>query len=74
MPNKPITQGYKIFEIADHGYLYYFLWSSKEKGLQNILLRPNLTNTGCLVRNLALSLSRRRLTKYGQLLHVYTSI
>ena len=22
MPNKPITQGYKIYGIADHGYLY----------------------------------------------------
>jgi hypothetical protein len=21
MPNKPITQGYKIYGIADHGYL-----------------------------------------------------
>lgn len=33
MPNKPITQGYKIYSIADYGYLYNFLWSSREKGL-----------------------------------------
>jgi len=64
MPNKPITQGYKIYGIADHGYLYNFLWSSREKGLQDILLRPGLTKTGCLVRNLALSLLRRRLAIY----------
>jgi Transposase IS4 len=25
MPNKPIPQGYKLFGIADHGYLYAFL-------------------------------------------------
>jgi hypothetical protein len=48
MPNKPITQGYKIYGIADHGYLYNFLWSSREKGLQDILLRPGLTKTGRL--------------------------
>jgi Transposase IS4 len=64
MPNKPITQGYKIYGIADHGYLYNFLWSSREKGLQDILLRPGLTKTGCLIRNLTLSLPRRRLTIY----------
>jgi hypothetical protein len=62
MPNKPITQGYKIYGIADHGYLYNFLWSSREKGLQDILLRPGLTKTGRLVRTLALSLPRRHLT------------
>lgn len=64
MPNKPITQGYKIFGVADHRYLYNFIWSSREKGLQDILLRPNLTKTGCLVRTLALSLPRRHLAIY----------
>jgi Transposase IS4 len=33
MPSKPIPQGYKLFAIADHGYIYAFLWSSKAKGL-----------------------------------------
>ena len=28
MSNKPIMQGYKIYGIADHGYLYNFLQSS----------------------------------------------
>jgi hypothetical protein len=64
MPNKPITQGYKLFGIADHGYLYNFLWSSREKGLQDIVLQPNLTKTGCLVKNLALTLPRPYLTIY----------
>jgi hypothetical protein len=64
MPNKPIKQGYKIYGIADHGYIYNWLWSSREKGLQDIVLHPGLTNTGCLVRQLALSLPRRFLTIY----------
>jgi hypothetical protein len=64
MPNKPITQGYKIYGIADYGYLYNFIWSSREKGLQEIVLQPNLTKTRCLVRTLALSLPRRNLTIY----------
>ncbi len=64
MPNKPIKQGYKIYGIADHRYLYNFLWSSREKGLQDVLHWPGLTKTGCLVRNLALSLPRRRLAIY----------
>ena len=72
MPNKPITQGYKIYGIADHGYLYNFLWSSREKGLQDMILQPNLTKTGCLVKNLALSLPRRHLSIYMD--NYFTSI
>ena len=64
MLNKPIKQGYKIYGIADHGYIYNWIWSLREKGLQEIILRPNLTNTGCLVRSLVLSLLRRYLTIY----------
>jgi hypothetical protein len=65
MPKKPIKQGYKIYGIADHdGYLYNWIWSSREKGLQDILYRPGLTNTACLVRTLALSLPRRRIAIY----------
>jgi len=64
MPNKPIKQGYKIYRIADHNYIYNWIWSSREKGLQKIVLYPNLTKTGCLIRNLALSLPRRHLIIY----------
>jgi Transposase IS4 len=72
MPNKPITQGYKIYGIADHGYIYNYLWSSREKGLQDILLQPDLTKTGCLVKNLALSLPRQYLSIYMD--NYFTSI
>jgi hypothetical protein len=64
MPNKPIKQGYKIYGIADHGYIFNFLWSLREKGLQEIVLLPNLTKTGCLVRSLAASLPRDKLVIY----------
>jgi hypothetical protein len=72
MPNKPITQGYKVFGVADHGYLYNFIWSSREKGLVDIVLQPTLTKTGCLVKKLALSLPRPRLTIYMD--NYFTSI
>ena len=64
MPNKPIPQGYKVFGIADYRYIYNFLWSSREKGLQDIVLQPNLTKTGCLVKNLVLTLPRQQITIY----------
>jgi hypothetical protein len=63
MPNKPIQQGYKVFGLADHGYLYS-LWSSRVRGLQEIVLRPQLTRTDSLVRTLALTLPRRHITIY----------
>jgi hypothetical protein len=72
MPNKPIKQGYKIYRIADHGYIYNWIWSLREKGLQDMVLYPDLTPTGSLVRNLALSLPRRYLTIY--LDNYFTSI
>ena len=64
MPSKPIKQGYKIYGIADHGYIYNWIWSSREKGLQEMVLYLGLTPTSYLVRNLALSLPRRFLMIY----------
>jgi hypothetical protein len=64
MPKKPIKQGYKIYRLVDHGYIYNWLWSSREKGYQDTFNHPDLTPTGCLVRHLALSLPRRSLTVY----------
>ena len=31
MPNKPIKQGYKLFAIADQGYILYWIWASPHK-------------------------------------------
>jgi Transposase IS4 len=72
MPNKPIKQGYKIYAIADHGYIYNWLWSSREKGYQDVYLHDGLTNTGRLVRALVLSLPRQYITIY--LDNYFTSI
>ena len=43
MPNKPIKQGYKIYGITDYRYIYDWIWSSREKGLQEMVLYLNLT-------------------------------
>ena len=72
MLSKPIKQGYKIYGIADHGYLYNWIWSSREKGLQELVRFLTLTPTGCLVRSLVLSLLRKYLTIY--LDNYFTSI
>ena len=64
MLSKPIKQGYKIYGIADHGYIYNWIWSFREKGLQEMVFHPNLTNTRCLVWNLVLSLLCCCLTIY----------
>jgi hypothetical protein len=64
IPKKLIKQRYKIYRIADHGYIYNWIWSSREKGLQDIVLYLALTNIGCFVRNFALSLPRRYITIY----------
>jgi hypothetical protein len=64
MPKKPIKEGYKVFGIADHGYLYAWIWNLREKGLQAIFKHLALTPTGSLVRTLALTLPRRQLAIY----------
>jgi hypothetical protein len=64
MPNKPIKQGYKIYGIADHGYIYSWIWSSRVFGLEEIPIIETLTNTGSLVRALVSTLPRTSMTIY----------
>jgi hypothetical protein len=64
MPNKPIKQGYKLYDIADHGYVYSWIWSSKKYGLEGILPQEGLTNTGALVHALISTLPRSGITIY----------
>jgi hypothetical protein len=52
MPNKPITQGYKLFALADHRYIYSFMWSSRKQGLGELVKHPKLTPTGNMVLRL----------------------
>ena len=64
MPNKPILKGYKIYGIADHGYIFNWIWSLREKGLAEIVLLLKLTNTSYLIRTLILSLPHSYLIIY----------
>jgi hypothetical protein len=64
MPSKPIKQGYKLFGIADHGYIYSWIWSSKIFFIKEVKSYDSLTNTGALVRALVATLPRTRITIY----------
>ena len=64
MPNKPIKQGYKVYGIADHGYIYSWIWSLRAFGLEEIPVFDTLTNTGALVRALVATLPRNSMTIY----------
>lgn len=64
MLNKPIKQSYKIYGFADHGYIYNWFWSSREKGYQNVYIKDGFTNTGRFIRAFTLSLPRRFITIY----------
>jgi hypothetical protein len=64
MPNKPIKQGYKVHGIADHGYIYSWIWSLRLFGLEELPAFDTLTNTGGLVRALVATLPRDSMTIY----------
>ena len=52
MPKKPIKQGYKIFAIAEGGYIWTFCWSSCQLGIAEIFKYPTLKPTGSMVVNM----------------------
>jgi hypothetical protein len=64
MPNKPIKQGYKIYGIADYGYIYSWIWSSQVFGLEEIPIIKTLTNTGSLIQALVSTLPQTSMTIY----------
>ena len=49
MPNKPIKQGYKIFALADNGYVWHFQLSSRQHGIAELHKVDELTPTGFMV-------------------------
>jgi hypothetical protein len=53
MPNKPIKQGYKIFALADNGYVWHFQLSSKRYGIAELVQERELTPTGSMVLQMA---------------------
>src|SRR5438034_5590484 len=58
-PHKPIKQGYKIWALADLGYIFNWLWYSKTQGTEGLgkqSRRNIMANTQALVVFLAKSL------------------
>src|SRR5436305_445765 len=53
MPNKPIKQGYKIFALADRGYIWYFQLSSRRHGIAELVKDTDFTPTGSMVLQMA---------------------
>ena len=57
MPKKPIKQGYRVFALAEHGYIWTFSWSSRKQGIMEMFRYPSLTPTASMVMNMVESLS-----------------
>ena len=53
MPNKPIKQGYKIFALADDGYVWHFQLSLRQHGIRELEKVDELTPTGSIVLQMA---------------------
>jgi hypothetical protein len=53
MLNKPIKQGYKIFALADNGYVWHFQLSSRQHGIRELKKVDKLTLTGSMVLQMA---------------------
>jgi hypothetical protein len=53
MPNKPIKQGYKIFALADNGYVWHFQLSSRLHRIAELYKVDELTPTGSMVLQIA---------------------
>ena len=53
MLNKPIKQGYKIFALADNGYVWWFQLSSRRYGIAELDKHKDLTATGSMVLQMA---------------------
>ena len=52
LPNKPIPQGYKLYALADRGYIWYWFFASRAKSTVEVIKEENLTMTGSMVLEL----------------------
>src|SRR5204863_5235671 len=59
MPKKPIKQGYKVFALAEHGYIWTYSWSSRKQGIMEMFKYPGFTRTESMVMNMVESLPTR---------------
>jgi hypothetical protein len=53
MPNKPIKQGYKIFALAEDGYVWHFQLSLRQHGIAELEKVNEFTSTGSMVLQMA---------------------
>jgi len=53
MPKKPIQQGFKIFALADRGYVWFFYYTSRVHGIGELAKVSELTSTGSMVYQMA---------------------
>jgi hypothetical protein len=53
MPNKPIKQGYKIFALANDGYVWHFQLSLRQHRIGELEKVDELTPTGSMVLQMA---------------------
>lgn len=74
MLNKPISQGFKLFVLADHGYIYYFYPASRTQGVIEVARPFGLTKTGQMVYQLIQTLPRDEQTYNLYLNNYFTSI
>src|SRR5436305_154962 len=56
MPNKPIDEGYKVFCLADHGYVFDFRMASRSNPTSGVEEIDNLSPTSSTVFGLVTSL------------------
>lgn len=49
MPRKSIKEGYKVWEICEADYLYYFMFASRANGTGELILEKSLTPTTSMV-------------------------
>jgi hypothetical protein len=60
MPSNPIEQGFKFHCLADHGYVWDFLPTSNQAGLDSVDAVEGLTSTGEVVYHLLKKLPHER--------------
>lgn len=74
MPNKPIPQGYKLFAVADQGYIWAFTPASRSQSLVEIVMHKVLTMTGSMVTQLLARLPNMQNHFHIYLDNYFTSI
>jgi hypothetical protein len=58
MPNKPIKQDYKVFALAEHGYIWTYSWSSRLWSIMEMFRYPAVSPTASMILNITTELPR----------------